>query len=65
MSIEMNFLLDDLLQQDGINRDVYTQLNNMLAESLNEDDDEIESTKDEAAKSTKMKMKHVKESRRK
>ena len=28
------FLLDELLQKDGINREEYTQLNNILAESL-------------------------------
>ena len=38
------FLLDELLRQDGINRDEYAQLNNMLAESLDDDEEEIKST---------------------
>ena len=33
------FQLGELLRQDGINRDEYAQLNNMLAESLNEEKD--------------------------
>ena len=45
---ELTFLLDELLRQDGINRDEYAQLNNILAESLDDDEEEIESTKDEA-----------------
>ena len=48
---ELVFLLDEVLRQDGINRDEYAQLNNMLAESLDEEDDddeeERESTKDD------------------
>ena len=48
---EVVFLLDELLRQDAINRDEYAQLNNMLAESLDEED-EIESTKDESESTT-------------
>ena len=44
---ELDFLLDELLRQDGINRDEYTRLNNML-----ESETEIESTKDEAESTT-------------
>ena len=47
------FLLDELLRQDGINQDKYAQFNNMLADSL-DDEEEIESIKDEAAESTMM-----------
>ena len=36
------------------NRDEYAQLNNILAESLDDDEEEIESPKDEAAESTTM-----------
>ena len=53
MNIETKFLL----RQDGINLDEYAQLNNMLAESLDEKDDdeeEIITTKDEPAESTTM-----------
>ena len=46
---ELVFLLDELLRQDGITRDEYSQLNNMLAESLDEED---ESTKDETESTT-------------
>ena len=45
----------ELIRQDGTNRDEYAQLNNMHAESLDEEDDneeEIESTMDETAEST-------------
>ena len=31
---ELVFLLDELLRKGGINREEYTQLNNILAESL-------------------------------
>ena len=48
---ELVFLLDELSRQDGINRDEYTQLNNILAESL-ESETETESTKDEAESTT-------------
>ena len=53
---ELVFLLDELLWQDGINQDEYTQLNTMLTESLDEDENEenIESTKDKSAESTTM-----------
>ena len=43
--------MDEFLQQDGKNRDEYTRLNNIIAESL-ESETEIEPTKDEAAEST-------------
>ena len=43
-----------LLRQDGIDPDEYAPLNDMLAESLDDDEKEIESTKDEAAESTTM-----------
>ena len=46
---ELVFLLDGLLQQDGINREEYAQLHNMLAESLYEED---ESMKEEAESTT-------------
>ena len=46
---ELLFLLDVLLRQDGINRDEYAQLNNMLPKSLDEED---ESTKDEVESTT-------------
>ena len=36
---ELVFLLDELLQQDGINRNEYKQLNTMLAESIDEEMD--------------------------
>ena len=50
---ELVFLLDELLRQDGINRDEYAQYNNMLAESLGSGlAKEIESTKDEAESTT-------------
>ena len=34
------FLLDELLQQEGIDRDQYKQLDIMRAESLDEEDDD-------------------------
>ena len=47
----MVFLLDELLRQEGITRDEYTQLNNVLAESLGSgiegDDMDGESFKEE------------------
>ena len=49
-----NELVFLLLRQDGINRDENAQLNNMLAESLDDNKAEIESTKDEAAESAKV-----------
>ena len=48
---ELVFLLDELFRQDGINRDEYTQLNIMLAESF-ELEKERESTKDGAELTT-------------
>ena len=36
---ERVFLLDELLRQDGINRDEYKQLNTMLTESIDEEVD--------------------------
>ena len=37
---ELEFLLDELLRQEGIDRDQYKQLNTMPAESLDEEDDD-------------------------
>ena len=48
---ELVFLLDELFRQDGINRDEYAQLNNMLAESLKSED--IQSTKNGAELTTR------------
>ena len=48
---ELVFLLDELLREDDINQAEYAQLNKMLAESLDEED-EIESTKDETESTT-------------
>ena len=39
---EIVFLLDELLRQEGITRDEYTQLNNLLAESLGSGVDVVE-----------------------
>ena len=38
---EIVFILDELLRQDGITQDEYTKLNNILAESLDEDAEEM------------------------
>ena len=46
---ELVLLLDELLRQDGINQDEYAQLNNMRADSLEEED---EPTKDETQSTT-------------
>ena len=35
------FLLDEMLQQEGIDRDQYKQLNTMLAEALDEEHDDV------------------------
>ena len=36
---ELVSILDELLRQEAISYEVYTQVNNFLAESLGEDDD--------------------------
>ena len=61
---ELVFLLDEFLQQDGINLEEYTQLNNMLVESVDEDDDEeeVESTEKKQPIQPRWKIKYVKES---
>ena len=48
------FILDELLRQEDISREAYTQVNNKLAESLDEDDGdakemEVATDKDEEA----------------
>ena len=49
---ELVFLFNELLWQEGINWDEYAQLNNILTESLDDGEEDIELTKDEAAEST-------------
>ena len=44
---ELVFLLDELLRKDGINREDYTQLNNILAESLGSGLEDAEEDKTE------------------
>ena len=57
---EHEFLLDDLLRNDGINRERYTQLNNILAESLGsgiEEEETAEGKTNDEEKSRKEKDK--------
>ena len=44
---ELVFLLDELLRQDAISREIYTQLNYMLAQSLDGSKDENDDDDDE------------------
>ena len=40
---ELVFILDELLRQKAISHEAYTQVNNLLAESLGENDNDDES----------------------